>query len=137
MQMYEVCAKCGHVGRNNYVEKIFAIKAMSGKEAAALARAIPRVKHNHNDAIRSVEIIDDIRFSEIIEQNANDPYFTCTNIQEQRAYCDLEIFPEEDYIEDVFSKTDCEYATKYYKKQALRHPKKYINNYLYEQEYMI
>ena len=124
MQMYEVRAKCGHVGRNNYVEKIFAIKAPSGKDAAALARAFPRVKHNHNDAIRSVKIIDDVRFSEIIEQNANDPYFTCANIQEQRAYCDLQIFSEKDDSKDFFSKTDREHETKYYKKQVLRHPKK-------------
>lgn len=135
MQMYEVRAKCGHVGKNNYVEKIFAIKAPSGKDAAAFARSIPRVKHHHNDAIRSVELIDDVRFNEILEMNANDPYFTCRNIQEQRVVCDLQIFSE-DEPEDSLA-CEKEYATRYYKKQILRHPKKYINNYLSEQEYVI
>ena len=51
MGMYEVCAKCGHVGRYNYVDKIFAVKASSGKEAAAKVRNFPRVKHDHKDAI--------------------------------------------------------------------------------------
>ena len=35
---YKVLAKCGHVGRNNYIEKDFFIKANSGKEAAYRVR---------------------------------------------------------------------------------------------------
>ena len=51
MKMYEVCAKCGHVGRDFYTEKIFAVKAKNAKEAAQFARFIPRVKHHHPDAM--------------------------------------------------------------------------------------
>lgn len=89
--MFEVCAKCGHVGKSNYVEKTFAIKATSGKEAAAIARNMPRVKHHHQDAIRYVEKIDESRFNEIIENNSSDLYFQCFNIQDQRELCELEI----------------------------------------------
>ena len=35
---YAVCVKCGHVGKNYYVDKILGIEAESGKEAAAAAK---------------------------------------------------------------------------------------------------
>ena len=87
MGMYEVCAKCGHVGRNYYVDKIFAVKAASGKEAAAKVRSFPRVKHDHKDAIRYVECIGAARFADIISANHLDPFFLCANVQEQRRLC--------------------------------------------------
>lgn len=87
MGMYEVCAKCGHVGRYNYVDKIFAVKASSGKEAAAKVRNFPRVKHDHKDAIRYVKSIDADRYAEIISKNILDPFFLCHNVQEQRRRC--------------------------------------------------
>ena len=89
MGMYEVCAKCGHVGRYNYVDKTFAVIASSGKEAAAIVRDYPRVKHNHKDAIRYVEPIDSTRYAEIIAANAQDPYFFCHSVQEQRRMCNM------------------------------------------------
>ena len=48
---FEVIAKCGHVGRNKYIPIKFAVEAESGKDAAAMVRRFPRVKHNHKDAI--------------------------------------------------------------------------------------
>lgn len=135
MFMYEVCAKCGHVGKGNYVEKVFAIKADSGKEAATIARDIPRVKHHHRDAIRYVKKIDAFRFDEIIVQNSSDPYFTCKNIQEQNQTCTLNIFTEAD--EEYSRKKEKQYKPTYYGKQMLRNPKKYINNYTNEQRYII
>ena len=54
MNYYKVLAKCGHVGRNKYIEKWFYIKAKSGKEAAKIVRDLPRVKHHHKDAIKDV-----------------------------------------------------------------------------------
>lgn len=95
-RFFEVVAKCGHVGRNFYVLKTFALSASSRKDAAEKARSLPRVKHHYKDAIRSVSEISYERFSEICRENDNDPYLHCTSIQEQRDLCsDMEIFPEE------------------------------------------
>ena len=52
---YKVTAKCGHVGRNNYIEKDFFVKADSGRDAALIVRCKPRVKHDRKDAILSVK----------------------------------------------------------------------------------
>ena len=51
MKLFEVEAKCGHVGRKYFTLKVFPVKANSRKEAAAIVRNIPRVKHHHKDAI--------------------------------------------------------------------------------------
>ena len=55
---YKVLAKCGHVGRNNYIIKCFYVKANDGEEAAKIVRQKPRVKHHHKDAIRDVIAIE-------------------------------------------------------------------------------
>ena len=81
---YCVTAKCGHVGKNFYLLKSFAIEAEDGKEAAAKVRFLPRVKHHHKDAIKSVTKIDEQSYLDLIEFNANDPYFKCVNIYEQK-----------------------------------------------------
>ena len=92
---YAVCVKCGHVGKNYYVDKILAIEAESGKEAAAAARDYPRVKHHHKDAVRSVRKISGEEYASILESNRRDPYFSCRNIQQQRELCHLARKPEE------------------------------------------
>ena len=86
---YRVLTKCGHVGRNGYVPIQFAIVAETGKEAAKIARDMPRVKHHHKDAILKVEEISKSIYKEIREINANDPYLHCHSIQEQNEICDL------------------------------------------------
>ena len=137
MKMYEVCAKCGHVGRDFYTEKIFAVKAKNAKEAAQFARFIPRVKHHHLDAIRYVHEIDEGRYYEIIETNDNDPYFSCHNIQEQRRI-DIAVIPEEKREKSV--KTNEENSTNkpmYNGKQIIRNPHKYIRYYATEEAYAI
>jgi len=80
---YEVVAKCGHVGRRNYIPIKFAVIAEDGKEAAKIARYLPRVKHNHKDAILKVTKIDYERYLEIIENNNNDEYLKCHSKQDQ------------------------------------------------------
>lgn len=137
MYMFEVCAKCGHVGKGNYVNKIFAIKAKSGKEAAYLARSFPRVKHHHQDAIRYVKRIDKDRYDEIISVNSSDLYFQCNNIQEQRALCELEILEEVSEDNQFSRKKEQEHKPTFYGKYTLRNPKKYINNYAIEKRYVI
>ena len=51
---YIVSTKCGHVGNNKYIVIDFAVSAKSAKEAAGIARNIPRVKHHWKNAIEEV-----------------------------------------------------------------------------------
>ena len=75
-RFFIVKTKCGHVGRNFYIPISFPIKARSKTEAASIARQIPRVKHDHKDAIISVEEVDQITYENQQESNDNDPYLT-------------------------------------------------------------
>jgi len=130
--LYEVCAKCGHVGRKYYVEKVFAVIANSKKEAAKIARAIPRVKHDHKDAIIYVKEISKERYDEIIATNDADLYFRCKNKQEQRMIGDIDKIKEPGWLhEDEDTESEYNGNKKFYNgKSAIRHPKKYFNNYI-------
>ena len=86
---YMVIAKCGHVGKKNYIPIKFAVVAESGKEAAKKVRQFPRVKHNHKDAILDVRCITLEEFLEIKEINDNDPYLKCHSRQEQNLIVNL------------------------------------------------
>lgn len=128
MSMYEVCAKCGHVGRNYYVEKTFAVRAENAKKAAEAVRWFPRVKHHHKDAIRYVNEIDSDRYDEILRVNQTDQYFVCQNIQEQRMYVEENIFAESYVSYD--NKSDTIEKHEFYDgKTKIRNPKRYINYY--------
>lgn len=133
MKLFRVVAKCGHVGRNYYVLKEFAIKAANGKDAAKIAREMPRVKHHHKDAIRSVTEITIEEYYSLLKLNSEDPYFSCTSIQEQRLYEEV-VYPEE--FEDV---KEPETSSKiiYYGKQLLRNPKRYMRNIYMMERYAI
>jgi hypothetical protein len=50
-KFFLVCCKCGHVGRGKFIPLIFPIYAHNAKDAAAVARHLGSVKHNHRDAI--------------------------------------------------------------------------------------
>ena len=89
MNYYKVICKCGHVGRKHYVPIQFAIIAKNGKEAARIGRNLPRVKHQHKDAVLNVIKISYEDFLELIEINNNDPYLKCKNKQQQNETCDL------------------------------------------------
>ncbi len=54
MKYYEIKAKCGHVGKNNYYVGTLYLYGENGREAAAYARRHPRVKHDQKDAILGV-----------------------------------------------------------------------------------
>lgn len=129
MSFYEVKAKCGHVGRNNYIIKSFAVTAESAKDAASIVRNMPRVKHHHKDAIRQVIKITASRFHEINKLNSEDPYFLCSCIQEQKLYDIGEVFEEEG---SAFGYREREEIKKpiYIGKKLLRKPKKYLRGYL-------
>ena len=81
---FKVNAKCGHVGRGNFINIDFAVVAENAKEAAAKTRMFGRVKHHYKDAINFVEEINIDEFNELVEKLSNDPYIGCDNIQEQR-----------------------------------------------------
>lgn len=80
---FKVTCKCGHVGRDHFVRISFPIIAQTAKDAAAVARYIPRVKHDHKDAILDCVEIDEEEFRSICELNNQDPYLRCSNAQEQ------------------------------------------------------
>lgn len=129
MKLFEVEAKCGHVGKNCFTLKIFAVKAECGKEAAMIVRNMPRVKHHHKDAIRYVHEISISRFQELCRINSDDPYFLCKNIQEHRQYvkeCDV-------FMEESKNKKEKEEVKKpvYVGKELLRNPKRCFKNYIF------
>ncbi|MCD8205344.1 MAG: hypothetical protein LUD29_01845 [Clostridia bacterium] len=97
VKYFVVVAKCGHVGRNRYFRGEFYITAADGKEAARIARGKPRVKHDHDDAILSVEEItlEDFVVGEAVRDMC--PYWTCSSRWEQEKIMpEIEkfIFPE-------------------------------------------
>lgn len=136
MNMYKVIAKCGHVGRKNYIPITFAIKANDGKEAAKIARTIPRVKHHHKDAIINVKKIDISEYLKIKEQNNNDPYLGCKSKQEQNLYnLNDRILKEENIDNEKAENVSKEKI--YYKKILIKKPKKFIKlNKNYMEEYV-
>ena len=71
---YKVTAKCGHVGRNNYVPINFAVKAESASEASQIVRRFPRVKKQLWDAIIACVEISKTQYKKILKINRNDPY---------------------------------------------------------------
>lgn len=87
MRYFKVIAKCGHVGRNNYILKVFYQSATDGKEAAKIVRNLPRVKHNHKDAIRGVVEITQDEFFQGRKIMSEDPYFNVHNKQSQNLLC--------------------------------------------------
>ena len=95
---FKVLAKCGHVGKNFYIEKWFYVRADNGKDAAKVVRNKPRVKHNHKDAIRQVIQIEYDEYINGIKIMKSDMYFKAQNIQEQKLYNCIkedEVYPEE------------------------------------------
>lgn len=88
MKYYQVEAKCGHVGRNNYILKKFYVCAINGKEAASRVRKFPRVKHHHKDAIRNVVEIEYEQYMNGLNERSLDPYFLVRNSSEQKEYAE-------------------------------------------------
>ncbi|MCH5155223.1 MAG: hypothetical protein J1F69_01315 [Clostridiales bacterium] len=98
---YEVQAKCGHVGRGRFFRGTFYVRAYTGREAAAIVRRLPRVKHDHKDAIFSVRRIDKEKYDAGRIERRQNMFYSCVNIQQQREcldqiekYIENEIRPE-------------------------------------------
>lgn len=117
---YIVEAVCGHVGREYAVIRSFAIRACSSKEAAAICRDLPRVKHHFKYAIRSVRKVSYEEFLAQWLRNAFDPYLNSSNIQEQNSVMEKI---------DLVSMEDLGKTEGYKRKTKVSH-KKYINKYL-------
>lgn len=108
-----VTAKCGHVGRNKYIEKNLTIIASSGKEAAKIGRNYPRVKHHWKDAIVDVVEVNEEEYWKFRVENYYDPYFSVRTIQEQKQYC-CELYNEVKEVErKEYSKDDRRKRIKY------------------------
>jgi hypothetical protein len=86
---YAVTCKCGHVGRHRYMPITFPVVADSKKDAARIARDIPRVKHDHKDAILGVKQISLEEFQDLQTINNNDPYLKMKSKYQQKEYLDL------------------------------------------------
>lgn len=71
---FRVTAKCGHVGKNNYVPINFAVRAESASEASQIAKGFPRVKKQLKDSIISCEEISKREYKELLSINRKDPY---------------------------------------------------------------
>ena len=83
MAYFNVLCKAGHLGRRFYMPIWFPVEAENGREAARIARYIPRVKHDHPDAIIDCVEID---YEQYVNQqmiNREDPYLRCKSRHEQ------------------------------------------------------
>lgn len=129
LKMFEAVCKCGHVGKTHYVIIRFPLMAQSRKDAARIARQMPRVKHDHQDAILDVIKIDQKRYFELCEINNHDPYLHCTCIQEQNAIDLTDRLMDEDHSNHFTSRKEENKKTFYRNKQKIRNQKKYMNHY--------
>ena len=121
---FAVICKCGHVGRNNYILITFPVIANNKKDAARIARSIPRCKHHHKDCIREVTEISYKDFLKIEYENDNDPYLKCSCIQEQRNIDLSERIVREKEL-DAEPKEELNHCV-YFGKTKIKHPKKYF-----------
>ncbi len=130
MKYFVVTAKCGHVGRGNYIQIDFPVRADSKTEAAKIVRDFPRVKHHHKDAILDCREVSFEEFNMARKKNREDTYLSCHSSTEQRLFCDIEhrilkepkiearLFNRNDKIEYILKKQkivekDCELQCKY------------------------
>lgn len=117
MSFYLVMTKCGHVGKTKYIPITFPISAENKKDAARIARNMPRVKHHHKDAIISVKEVlkNEFEFQEKI--NESDLYLKAKNKQEQNQIADF----KSRLLDDDYN------INKYHKVKNNKHKKN--NNY--------
>ena len=119
IKYFAVEAKCGHVGRKNCIIITFPIVADDRKDAARIARKMPRVKHDHKDAILSVKQISKDEYLSLKEINSSDNYLRCESKQDQIILCkDLDSRVIKDtYFEKVEYKTDRQERINYKRKK--------------------
>lgn len=127
---FKVVAKCGHVRRSMYYEGTFYVKSDDAKKAAAYVRTLPRVKHDHKDAILWVEEITREEFEVGREAVKKEAYFNCFNSSEQKDYMDeisLKIRKEERRTYD--NHREKSHKKVFNGKILIRNPKQYVQHY--------
>ena len=129
LKMFEVVCKCGHVGKSHYVIIRFPVMAKSKKDAARIARGIPRVKHDYQDAILNVFEVDKERYFDLVETNNNDPYLHCTCIQDQNTIDLSDRLMDEERSDYRIPRKEENKKTVYCNKQKIRNQKKYMTRY--------
>ena len=87
---WAVQARCGHVGNGCYIPVSFALIAESAGSAAEQARQLPRVKHDHKQAIISVKPLSFTEYRQLKHENFQDPYLQCSCVQDFRCIPDIE-----------------------------------------------
>lgn len=86
LKAFLVTARCGHVGQTRYIPITYPVLAKDEKEAAALVRGFPRVKHHQKLAILKVEAVAWADFQHQKDINRMDPYLRCHNRQQQAGF---------------------------------------------------
>lgn len=138
---YKVTCKCGHTGsKKTYIPITFPVVAINGKEAASIARMIPRCKHNHKYCVLNVE---ECSYSEYILQekvNSENPYLKCKCIQDQKLLNLDDLFVEDPHaykVEKELKFEDGIHKSYFYGKERIRKPKQYMKNiYQSNQNYL-
>lgn len=132
---YAVTCKCGHVRIGNYIPITFGVIAENGREAARIARDIPRVKHHQKDCIISCRRISKEEFDEILQKNDEDPYLLCHSRQEQKQYDLSDRIVAIKHEDKKHHKTEKTKNVVCLGKNIIRKPKSYIRNYIDDLEF--
>lgn len=93
IRFFQVTAKCGHVGRRNYVPINFPVYARSASEAAQYAKGLPRVKKHLKDAIIAVIEISEEEYHILLDANRRKPYL--------KAKCRRDVDCTETFVESI------------------------------------
>ncbi len=104
---YLVYAKCGHVGKGNYLEIAFPVYAKTAHDAAQLVLKKPKVKKHLKNAITSVEEIDCEKYFDELEAFKNNDYIKAHS-KRDLVYCELDI----NHLESNFKRYKTSFASR-------------------------
>lgn len=130
LKKYAVECKCGHVGRGYYMSITFPVEANSKKEAARIARMIPRVKHHHKYAILKVSLISNLEYHRLRETNHQDRYLTVKSSYELKPYRhEIKARRIQEQQKPVRKTETITNKEIYKQKEKIRKPKKYFKQH--------
>ncbi|GHT53673.1 hypothetical protein FACS1894106_4740 [Spirochaetia bacterium] len=95
-KFFLVCCKFGHVGRQYYLPMVVPVFAKNAAAAAEIARRHPGVKHNHLDAVLSVQIATRMEYLEVKDAFYKDPYWK--GAKRQGGLFIDRLVPEQNYL---------------------------------------
>ena len=87
---YLVYAKCGHVGKGNYLEVAFPVYAKTAHDAAQIVLKRPKVKKHLKNAITSVEEINYEDYLNELESFKNNEYIKAHS-KKDLIICELDV----------------------------------------------